>query len=69
MLTLEEKGWHRATWTNGRSIKYGHWIYNWNARKFIILLDSYDNVTGRQRQVEVFGDIPEWGSWEITKIP
>jgi hypothetical protein len=65
--TLEQLGWHKATWTNGKSKKTGYWIYNWQANKFTILLDSYDSVTGRQRSLNVCGDVPEWGKWTRVK--
>jgi hypothetical protein len=67
MQTLEQLGWHKAIWTNGKSKKTGHWIYNWQSDRFVILLDSYDSVTGSQKRFEVWGDVPEWGKWIRVK--
>jgi hypothetical protein len=67
MYSLEELGYHKATWTNGKSKKRGWWIYNYNSDRFKIILDSKDPITGQDRVILVSGDVPEWGKWVRIK--
>lgn len=54
----------QATWINGKKRVRGLWEYRWASDSFLIVLDSKDSVTGRQRSMVVKGDSPEWGNWK-----
>jgi len=57
--------YQKGLWLNGKQKQTGEWKYFWGSDKFIIWLDSVDRITGRQRQVEVHGEKPEWGNWKL----
>ena len=56
-----------AIWKNGKKEVMGRWHYDWARDRFVIHLDSKDRITGRNRQIEVSGDSPEWGNWKRIK--
>ena len=53
-----------ATWRNGSKTVTGEWKYLWSQDRFVIRLNSRDRITGRQREMIVSGDSPEWGNWK-----
>jgi hypothetical protein len=57
--------WKEAIWINGKKKIKGRWIYNWCADKFCIILDSKDPITGQNRRIETYNDVPEWGKWKL----
>lgn len=63
-FTLEERGYTKATWKNGKKKVTGHWIYNWAADSFTIILNSKDPITNRERIINTYNDVPEWGNWK-----
>lgn len=58
---------HKATWTNGKREITGRHSYYRPSDRFDIVLDSVDPITGRQRELSVHGDTPEWGRWELKR--
>lgn len=56
---------NRATWKNNTRTVTGWWSYNWSADRFHIVLNLQDRITGRQKQIVVAGETPEWGNWRL----
>jgi len=58
-----------AVWEkNGRRMT-GSWVYNRHMDRFYICLDSRDKVTGRNRELTVSGEKPEFNGWELADQP
>lgn len=57
----------KATWTNGKRRVTGYWEYHRHSDRFLIILDSRDRLTGRQRRMEIATERPEWGNWKLVR--
>lgn len=56
-----------GVWQKGKRKITGVWCYLWHSRRFKIILDSRDPVTGRQREFEVGDESPEFNGWKLLE--
>ena len=57
----------KASWIKGKKRMTGYWKYQWASARFIIVLDSKDPVTGRQRELITAADKPEFNGWKLAE--
>ena len=58
---------HKAVWSNGKRLVHGWWEYNWQADRFLIILDQRDRTTGaKQKSLTTHNDKPEWGKFKLV---
>ncbi len=57
----------KAAWKNGKRSVKGRWDYFDDSDEFIIILDTVDSITGRNKTLTVSGDTPEWGNWKLVR--
>ena len=64
LMSMEDKGYTKAVWVNGKRRVYGWWKYIYTSDSFHIVLESKDRITGLKRTITTTGDVPEWDNWK-----